>query len=288
MTACQIGPKQKAQVISSKVIYGEDNRIDTYKLDGGFWHEKVRAVAMKVRHRRMKKQSNGMIRLIGARLKKSKMMCDDEKFVGQRLNAECSGFLIGDDLLATAGHCVKDEFDCKNFSWVFDYDLKGPEDKKYHIIPEKNFYKCKKIISSVYKKHKDLDFAIIQLDKKVTDRTPLTLRKKDKIKTGTKLTIIGHPSGLPKKFANGAEVIKNSNNIFFKANLDSFQINSGSPVFNEETGIVEGILVRGDTDYHWAYQDKCNRVNTIKWDCKERDCRLEDVTRITALPKSLL
>jgi V8-like Glu-specific endopeptidase len=212
-------------------------------------------------------------------------MCSNEKFVKQRLNADCTGFLVGEDLVATAGHCIKDKFDCEHFSWVFDYSLKGPEDKSYHIIPKENFYTCKKIVNSVYSRNKDLDFAIIQLDRKVKDRTPLKVRTEGKIKTGEKLAIIGYPSGLPKKFANGAEVIKNESKVFFKANLDSFQVNSGSPVFNEDTGIVEGILVRGDMDYKWAYEEKCNRVNTIKWDCKDRDCRLEDVVRITNLLK---
>ena len=286
LTSCGDNSQPSAKIYASGVIYKEDNRIDTYELKGSFWADKARSVAMKIRNRKMKKISGGKVKLLGRVLGKYKTMCEDEKFVKQRINADCTGFLIDDDLIATAGHCVKDQFDCDEFSWAFDYSLEGPDDKSYHIIPMENFYTCKKIISSVYDKNRDLDFAIIQLDRKVVGRIPLKIRTEGKIKTSTKLALIGHPSGLPKKFADGAEVIKNEDKVFFKANLDSFQINSGSPVFNAENGLVEGILVRGDMDYHWDYKGKCNRVNTIKLDCKDRDCRLEDVTRITMLPKS--
>ena len=37
--------------------------------------------------------------------------------------------------------------------------------------------------------------------------------------------------------------------MFFNANLDTYGGNSGSAVFNASTGEVEGILVRGATDY---------------------------------------
>jgi len=286
ISACQEKAQEKVQISSGEVIYGVDNRIDAFELDGGFWEEKARSVVMKVKNTKMKKLSNGKIKLLGKVLKDYKTMCANEKFVDQRLNADCTGFLIGEDIVATAGHCMKDKFDCEHFSWVFDYKLKGPDDKKYHKVYPENVFTCKKILTSAYARGKDLDFAIVQLDRKVEGRTPLELRTEGRVKDGTNLAIIGHPSGLPLKFADGAEVIKNTSKDFFSANLDSFQNNSGSPVFNQDTGVVEGILIRGDMDYHWAYKDKCNRVNIIKLNCKERDCRLEDVTRITKLPKS--
>ncbi|OQB98875.1 MAG: hypothetical protein BWX80_03903 [Candidatus Hydrogenedentes bacterium ADurb.Bin101] len=78
--------------------------------------------------------------------------------------------------------------------------------------------------------------------------------------------VIGHPSGLPKKIAFGSEtrVRKNDAQGFFYANLDSYGGNSGSPVFNAEDGFVEGILVRGNTDF--VLNGDCFRSNILQND----------------------
>ena len=85
------------------------------------------------------------------------------------------------------------------------------------------------------------DFALIQLDRKVTDRRILDYRRKGRISKGENLVVIGHPSGLPTKIADGAYV-KSLKNKFFRANLDTYGGNSGSAVFNANTGVVEGIV----------------------------------------------
>ena len=87
--------------------------------------------------------------------------------------------------------------------------------------------------------------------------------------------MIGHPSGLPTKFAGGAAVRNNQQNAFFVANLDTYGGNSGSPVFNSNTHAVEGILVRGETDF--VQQGNCN-VSLV---CPSTGCRGEDCTRTT-------
>jgi len=64
------------------------------------------------------------------------------------------------------------------------------------------------------------------------------------------LVMVGHPVVLPKKVDAGA-VVKDPNGsvAFFMANTDSYGGNSGSPVCNRLTGVVEGILVRGNADF---------------------------------------
>jgi hypothetical protein len=62
---------------------------------------------------------------------------------------------------------------------------------------------------------------------------------------------------------------------FFVANLDTYGGNSGSPVFNSETHKVEGILVRGETDFTTI--GAC----TVSMRCPNTGCRGEDCTRIT-------
>ncbi len=87
--------------------------------------------------------------------------------------------------------------------------------------------------------------------------------------------MIGHPVGLPTKFAGEAVVRSNQQSAFFVANLDTYGGNSGSPVFNSDTHEVEGILVRGETDF--VPQGGCN-VSLV---CPTSGCRGEDCTRTT-------
>ncbi len=76
------------------------------------------------------------------------------------------------------------------------------------------------------------------------------------------LVVIGRPSGLPTKVADGAQV-RSVNDVFLVANLDTYGGNSGSAVFNAVTGVVEGILVRGDTDYVYNAQLGCRVSNFL-------------------------
>jgi hypothetical protein len=65
------------------------------------------------------------------------------------------------------------------------------------------------------------------------------------------------------------------NNVYFRANLDTYGGNSGSAVFDANTGVVEGILVRGENDF--VTRGSCRATNY----CPANGCRGEDVTHIT-------
>ena len=61
------------------------------------------------------------------------------------------------------------------------------------------------------------------------------------------------------------------------ANLDSFEGNSGSAVFNELTGEVEGILVRGKPDSVGQYLPEVGFCKTLNY-CHEdgTNCNTHD------------
>ena len=124
------------------------------------------------------------------------------------------------------------------------------------------------------------DFALIRLKRKVTDRRILDYRRNGQITRGTKLVVIGHPTGLPTKIADGASV-RSLSRMHFTADLDTYGGNSGSAVFNAETGVVEGILVRGATDYVYNSSQGCSESNILG----QNAGRGEDVTYITNIPE---
>ena len=200
------------------------------------------------------------------------------RFSKQISAANCSGFLVASNKLVTAGHCIKSEEDCRNYKWVFDYKVDHAEQGKVNV-PLTSVYSCKKIISRKLESMSKDDYAYIELDRHVTDRQPLKVRKSGKVAKGAAIVVIGHPTGLPTKITDGANV-RNLQNKFFQANLDTYGGSSGSAVVNVQTEEVEGILVRGETDYVYNSALGCQVSNL----CANDGCRGEDVTFITNVP----
>ncbi len=264
----------QAFATTPNVIYGEDNRRDIYEETNPKYLQYARATAAKVPTIFMRTVGKDVIFRTMTLVDRG--ICDTEKFAKQNTVAMCSGFLVGKRTLVTAGHCIRNANDCKNFRWVFDYATTSKDQTRITVTP-KNVFTCKKVISQHYDDIED--YAVIELDRDVSDRTPLTFRKTGTIAPGTSVMVIGHPSGLPTKIADGASV-RSLDTHWFKANLDTFAGNSGSAVINTQTGEVEGILVRGEEDYIDDPARGCKVSNR----CAENECRGEDVNFITGIP----
>lgn len=257
-------------LLTIKVVYGQDNRIDVqdspvarYKL----WADSVPA---QIANYEVDEEYN----LLSETLGDSIGLCSTERFRTQLSAARCSGFLIGPDLVATAGHCMASAYDCSNNFWAFGY-YKGVTK-----LDANNIYKCKEIVSQEVLDN-GLDYAVVKLDREVTDRKFFSIRTEGKVSDAASLVVIGYPSGLPAKIADGAAVRTNTDPNWFVSNLDTFGGNSGSPVINTTTGVVEGILVRGEVDYVRSSENgvSCYKVNY----CTNDGCDGEEVTRMTSV-----
>jgi V8-like Glu-specific endopeptidase len=267
---------------NQKVVYGEDDRLDLFEVTNSMHLKLAKSTAAMIPNRNVSIR-NDVATLRGGTLEGSGI-CSDAKFAKQITPANCSGFLVGEDLLVTAGHCISSESKCRSYKWVFDFAVEQAGDAEGSFkLPSSQVYGCKEIVEQEYGYGTSDDYALIRLDRKVTDRDPLEVRTSGKVKTGTDLLVIGHPTGLPSKVAGGAWVRDNSNKLYFSSNLDTFGGNSGSAVFDAATGVVEGILVRGERDYKTITQNgkRCRVPNT----CTDKGCRGEDVTRITNIKK---
>jgi V8-like Glu-specific endopeptidase/ankyrin repeat protein len=275
-------PHAMALNLDRKVVYGEDNRKEFHEVSETY-QKLASATAAQIDKNYLIKteENNEVVFLLQAdRLTDSILnVCEEQTFAKQTSAGNCSGFLVGPNLLVTAGHCIQSMNDCERFHWVFDYKIDKGESDVNNRVKASNVYTCKKVINQKFTYFGTKDHALIQLDRAVTDREPLKVRTSGKISDAESVVVMGYPSGLPLKIADGAAVRKNDGVDFFSANLDTFGGNSGSSVFNATTGEVEGILVRGDTDYVMDEKRGCHVINT----CKNDECRGEDVTRIAQI-----
>lgn len=284
------------------VVYGYDTRKDVYQVTNSLHKKLMHSTAGMIHTVQFAKSAlaSGLMDILEAStLEDSQNLCATEKFSQQPTAPSCSGFLVGEDTLVTAGHCVigimrSPELACKSFAWVFDYSMKSVKDDPTKNIPMTNIYLCSKIIDA--RLDEQNDYAVIKLDRKVVGREPLKFRDSGKVADSATLVVIGHPTGLPLKVSSGGKVLNNREKNQFATSLDTFQGNSGSAVFNATTGLLEGILVQGKMDYRpskMSNPNSCLVVNVC--DKKGNHCRLTDdmdpegeiVTRITTLVGSI-
>lgn len=229
----------------TKAIYGDDGRIEVEESSNPAHRELAASVAAMIPSY-VADFSSEYVSFFDITLKDTSNVCSEERFAHQQTVSTCTGLLVGPKHIATAGHCVRSMIDCEYSRWVFDYKLKSEKDSLVGDIPISQVYACTKIIGTELNDFTKKDWAIVELDRPVTGRQPLTLVD-SKPKKGAEVFVIGTPSGLPLKVATGKVLSKRFN--YFRTSLDTFTGNSGSPVFNDQNEVI-GILVRGNEDYY--------------------------------------
>lgn len=272
-----LGLATTAFTFNPKVIYGTDDRQEVFQVPDAAVREVAESTAAMIPNRSLVASTRGSINISGRSYGSAYGLCKDEPFFDQTAAANCSGFLVGENLLATAGHCIK-ETDCANFSFVFGFKMTDAQTQVLEVGNDQ-VYKCKRIVSRELTRQQD--YALVELDRPVVGVRPLRLQQVD-AKVADPIIVIGHPAGLPTKVASNAGV-RRLDNGFFVANLDTYGGNSGSAVFNANTLEVVGILVRGEQDFAYDQANKCTRSNY----CQDDSCRGEDVTHISFINRAL-
>ncbi|CAL2077057.1 serine protease [Tenacibaculum sp. 190524A05c] len=259
--------KTSRDIYGIDIKYSKDNRTEVQFTNNDTIRKNSNGIVLIVNNSLLKKSTNNSFKLETTNLVDDPMIksCDSERFVKQPSIAykhtTCTGFIVGKNVLITAGHCILSNADLMNKAFILDYRLNNDESK--NIVIKKSQIITGKKVQRVGKNKKGLDYAIIRTNEEMDKSRILNLNWNSKIEVNQALYTIGHPLGLPQKLADKAWVTKNNNPYIFNANLDTFAGNSGGPVFNRNTHEVEGFLLSGGQDY--KFKDKsqtCRIVNT--------------------------
>ena len=257
-----------------KVIYGEDNREEFYEVEDVEIKEKALSVVALVQRSYLYKRSNYFYSFLRKKYGLKNNLCKTERFFDQSSLAFCSGALVTDQHILTAAHCARY---CGSTAVVFGYKMRF-EGERIRRLKASHVYFCENVEYESF--HFYTDMALLKLDRPVPSSIAEKLgyqRHRENLNPSDPIYMIGHPKGLPVKVTSKASV-RSSTDYSFIANLDAYGGNSGSPVFHEETGLIEGVLVSGEQDYieHPDSKKMC-RVSHV---CQDDECSGEKVDYI--------
>lgn len=276
LTACdpEAGAPGALTASGEPLIYGADDRHEYYEVTSSRELALADATVALLHRADLWPSAGGWALDVSQSFASAYSLCTTEPYRTQPTTAFCSGFLVGPDLMVTAGHCV-DSATCADTVFVFGFRMDSATAVR-SWVPADDVYSCGQVLAR--RETSTEDYAVVQLDRPVAGHTPLAIRRSGAVALGTALTVAGHPAGLPLKVAGGAQVKSNTAAGYFEANLDTYGGNSGSPVIDAATGVVEGVLVRGNTDFVWNRKKRCYESNV----CSDSGCPgFEDATRTT-------
>jgi hypothetical protein len=237
-------PQSRAE---ESVIVGTDDRLEPFQVSPDIQTEALSTAAL-IFANHVRWRDDGDVELAAVTAGVELDLCDDEPFRAQPAAAFCSGVLIDDSLIATAGHCLGADPSsvCSQMFVAFDYAYTTPSGELR--LKTENVFACRRVLLSETGDH---DYAIIELDRNV-GRVPASLGASEPV-SGDKLVAISSPMGVPLKCDTGAIVGEAPpSSSFFYATTDTFGGSSGGPLFDADGGLV-GIVARGEPDF-WMDQ----------------------------------
>ncbi len=169
-------------------------------------------------------------------------LCSGAAFAGYpQLDFAGSAFLVGPELFLTAGHNLPYPWSCGGDRLLVFGFVDGSASDEEYPVPCAGIYRCTGV--RTYGWDSTGDWALLMVDRPVRGVTPLIINYSGTVAADAQLMVIGHPWGLTEMVAGNGMVrsTPSSESAYFATSVDAFTGNSGGPVINVATGVVEGI-----------------------------------------------
>ena len=182
-----------------RVVYGVDDRKDIFQVTSAKIRKASEAVVALVKDADLEADGHGGWTLATTSYKEEFQLCSSEAFASQPLGCFCSGFLVRPDVIVTAGHCVKSAADLAKMRFVFGFRMVDSSTPRTSFRAD-DVYEGAALIGRKLTQDRT-DWAVVRLTRAVVGRAPVPFRTAGKIAAAQKLFVIGHPCGLPQKYA---------------------------------------------------------------------------------------
>ncbi len=165
----------------------------------------------------------------------------------------CTGFLVGQRNLMSAGHCDQmdkcrqqyEEYGADRYQVVFGYDQEEkdrPSPHAYSVKEIKGFYKC----------NDSYDVASFKLSSDAAYKQFGKLQLQEPYIKKQKIMVPHHPNGQTKKLSAGNVVAYYPQVGLFGHTANTLPGSSGAPVVSENSGNVIGVHVSGGKKENYA------------------------------------
>jgi len=180
-----------------------------------------------------------------------------ERFYGQPASAGVmwTGVLVAPNIVATSAHMIhKNNVQATCFFFNFYNTPKGFAKTTFL---KQNVYYGVKILHQAFNitgiNPSYSDWVLVQLDRNVEGQRN-AIPSDQSVYPGQDIYILGHPCGLPMKYSPSGK-IKKIEKVYFTSEIDLYEGNSGSPVFDANNHKMIGIVSASDpVDFDWDEQ----------------------------------
>jgi len=235
------------------VVYGDDEREEVFTTqDPALQTLAKRSIVALIPTRNLNVQTPDTPQLDAPLLGDTLNLCDDQRFLQQPAASQCTGTLIDDDLVLTAGHCIPDLSACRQFRFVFDYTRSA--NSNMPALTDDMIFHCRALIirrldlGGPGADGLNLDLAIVQIDRPATPTfQPVSVHQAtETLMLNDPLTAIGTPLGVPFKIDQGGRLVAPGppTQDRFQATTDSLAPQSGRGLFTPAQTLI-GILRLG-------------------------------------------
>jgi trypsin-like peptidase len=249
---CGIAPGgEPVESRSEAIVYGTDDRQEVFETDDPV----LRALAEEVTVALMRRSdvelgADGMARIVAPSWQEAGGLCPGQRFAAQPAAAFCTGTLVADGLVVTAGHCL-DAVPCADLVAVFGYHNVAAD--QLRPIPNGDVVACGELIA----KQVDLPSSAVRVDyawfRLATPRpAPYAIEIDDRgvpLELEAAVQTVTFGAGIPAKIDRSGRVrnARAATLDYFVTNLDAFHGASGAAVYDASHRMV-GVLGRGGTD----------------------------------------
>ncbi len=214
----------QTQSDEQQVLFGENNLVELHRAPQRWQDLGYSSVVALIPQARMGRfddgsRSIGSGSLAGVQDDSGRGLCEDVPFRTQPRGAWCTGTLVDDDLVVTAGHCIPRGVCDPNLNFVFGFRMN--KDNGVGKVWDEDVYTCSAVEYIVSSENGDVAF--IRLDRPVESSkrkaSPLRLDASPMI-TESPAVSLGHPFGLPIKLDITGKVKRSDVVVHYEACLD--------------------------------------------------------------------